>query len=60
MNREPFYAEMAGGKNLDYETYLNTAALLSCQKPFDKFCNKDELQFQVVHQALLPSRLESS
>ena len=19
-------------------------------KPFDKFCNKDELQFQVVHQ----------
>jgi len=50
MNREHFYAEMAGGKNLDYETYLNTAALLSCQKPFDKFCNKDELQFQVVHQ----------
>ena len=50
MNREPFYAEMAGGKNLDYETYLDTAALLSCQKPFDKFCNKDELQFQVVHQ----------
>src|SRR5580704_18694983 len=50
MNRELFYAEMAGGKNLDYETYLNTAELLACQKPFDKFCNKDELQFQVVHQ----------
>jgi tryptophan 2,3-dioxygenase len=50
MDRELFYAEMAGGKNLDYETYLNTSDLLACQKPFDKFCNKDELQFQVVHQ----------
>jgi tryptophan 2,3-dioxygenase len=50
MNREAVYADMAGGKNLDYETYLNTADLLACQKPFDKFCNKDELQFQIVHQ----------
>jgi tryptophan 2,3-dioxygenase len=50
MNREAIYADMAGGKNLDYETYLNTTDLLACQKPFDKFCNKDELQFQIVHQ----------
>ena len=50
MNREAIYADMAGGKNLDYETYLNTSDLLACQKPFDKFCNKDELQFQIVHQ----------
>jgi len=50
MNRQPFYAEMAGGKKFDYELYLNTEDLLACQKPFDKFCNKDELQFQVVHQ----------
>jgi tryptophan 2,3-dioxygenase len=50
MNRQSFYAEMDGGKNLDYELYLNTADLFACQKPFDKFCNKDELQFQVVHQ----------
>jgi tryptophan 2,3-dioxygenase len=50
MNRETFYAEMAGGRNLDYEIYLNTQDLLACQKPFDKMCNKDELQFQVVHQ----------
>ena len=50
MDRELFYAEMAGGRNLDYETYLNTPDLLACQKPFDKFCNKDELQFQIVHQ----------
>ena len=41
---------MGGGRNLDYEIYLNTQDLLACQKPFDKFCNKDELQFQVVHQ----------
>ena len=41
---------MNGGKNLDYEIYLNTSDLFACQKPFDKFCNKDELQFQVVHQ----------
>ena len=50
MNRELFYAEMGGGRTLDYEIYLNTAELLSCQKPFAEFCNKDELQFQVVHQ----------
>src|SRR5476649_1218559 len=50
MNRQAFYAEMGGGKSLDYELYLNTEALLACQKPFDKFCNKDELLFQVVHQ----------
>ena len=50
MNRETFYAEMGGGKQFDYEVYLNTQALLACQKPLDKFCNKDELLFQVVHQ----------
>jgi tryptophan 2,3-dioxygenase len=50
MDRERFYVEMGGGRNLDYEIYLNTQELLACQKPFDEFCNKDELQFQVVHQ----------
>jgi tryptophan 2,3-dioxygenase len=50
MNREIFYAEMGGGKQFDYELYLNTQGLLACQKSFDKFCNKDELLFQVVHQ----------
>jgi tryptophan 2,3-dioxygenase len=50
MNRQTFYAEMSGGKQLDYEVYLNTEELLSCQKPFEKLCNKDELQFQIVHQ----------
>jgi hypothetical protein len=29
---------------------ISTRALLACQKPFDQFCNRDELQFQVVHQ----------
>ena len=27
MNRETFYAEMGGGKQFDYEVYLNTQAI---------------------------------
>jgi tryptophan 2,3-dioxygenase len=50
MDREHFYSQMAGGGDLDYEIYLNTKPLLSCQKAFTQFCNKDELQFQIVHQ----------
>src|SRR5262245_64903931 len=50
MDREHFLREMHGGGTLDYEIYLNTRALLACQKPFDQLCNRDELQFQVVHQ----------
>ena len=51
MDREHFYSIMNGEGTLDYEIYLNTKALLSCQKDFKDFCNRDELQFQVVHQA---------
>jgi tryptophan 2,3-dioxygenase len=51
MDRQHFYAIMNGEGTLDYEIYLNTKALLSCQKDFDAFCNRDELQFQIVHQA---------
>lgn len=50
MDREHFYATMNGEGTLDYEIYLNTKKLLSCQKDFREFCNRDELQFQVVHQ----------
>jgi tryptophan 2,3-dioxygenase len=50
MDREHFYATMNGEGTLDYELYLNTKALLSCQKDFKSFCNGDELQFQIVHQ----------
>ena len=50
MNREQFYAIMSGEGTLDYELYLNTKALLSCQTKFEDLCNRDELQFQVVHQ----------
>src|SRR5438309_7777662 len=35
----------------DYERYLRTDELLSLQKPPDEFLHKDELTFQVVHQA---------
>jgi tryptophan 2,3-dioxygenase len=50
VNREQFYAIMGGEGTLDYELYLNTKALLSCQSKFSELCNPDELQFQVVHQ----------
>ncbi len=50
MNREQFYAIMGGEGTLDYELYLKTRMLLSCQSGYSELCNKDELQFQVVHQ----------
>lgn len=50
MNREHFYALMGGEGTLDYELYLNTKTLLSCQSGYSELCNKDELQFQIVHQ----------
>ena len=50
MNRAFFYQTMNGQGEFDYERYLNTRALLSCQKDFDEFCNQDELMFQIVHQ----------
>jgi len=50
VNREQFYAIMGGEGTLDYELYLNTKTLLSCQSKFDDLCNADELQFQIVHQ----------
>lgn len=50
MDREHFYRVMAGTGASDYEIYLNTRALLACQKDFKDLCNRDELQFQIVHQ----------
>src|SRR6202158_6310266 len=41
---------MGGEGTLDYELYLHTKTLLSCQTKFEELCNADELQFQVVHQ----------
>ncbi|MEM9013622.1 MAG: tryptophan 2,3-dioxygenase family protein [Pseudomonadota bacterium] len=50
MDRRAFYALMTGDGSLDYEKYLNTKALLQCQKPYETLANPDELQFQIVHQ----------
>jgi len=50
MDRDFFYTFMQGEGGKDYELYLNTKALLSCQKDYRQLCNKDELQFQLVHQ----------
>lgn len=45
MDRHYFYKKMQGEGNTDYEIYLNTRRLLSCQSDFDELCNGDELQF---------------
>jgi len=50
MDRHYFYGMMQGEGITDYEVYLNTRALLSCQSDFDELCNGDELQFQIIHQ----------
>jgi tryptophan 2,3-dioxygenase len=50
VDRAHFYETMNGEGTKDYEIYLNTKALLSCQKDFKDLCNADELQFQIVHQ----------
>src|SRR6201984_135269 len=50
MNREQFYAVMNGEGTLDYELYLRTKTLLGCQSDYAELCNKDEMQFQIVHQ----------
>jgi tryptophan 2,3-dioxygenase len=50
MDRDHFYAIMNGEGTFDYELYLNTKTLFSCQKDFHAFSNHDELQFQIVHQ----------
>jgi len=50
MDRDYFYEKMHGKGTSDYEVYLNTRALFSCQMDFDESCNGDELQFQIVHQ----------
>jgi tryptophan 2,3-dioxygenase len=50
MDREKIRQLMAEPAKLDYELYLNTDALLRCQKPAEAMVNADELQFQIVHQ----------
>ena len=50
MDRAFFYESINGHGTLDYEVYLNTLRLLTCQKDFTEFCNRDELMFQIVHQ----------
>ncbi len=42
---------LPGKGDSDYERYLRTDELLSLQKPPEEFLHKDELTFQVVHQA---------
>ncbi len=50
MNRQHFYTLLQKEQEFDYENYLNTEQLLTCQTDFSDLCNQDELQFQIVHQ----------
>lgn len=50
MDKEKLYSIIKARGKSDYEVYLNTNQLLSCQKDFKDLCNQDELQFQIVHQ----------
>lgn len=51
MDRKAFYETMQGDGSLDYEKYLKTQRLLTCQNDYDDFINSDELMFQIVHQS---------
>jgi tryptophan 2,3-dioxygenase len=42
---------LPGGAGSDYERYLNTEELLALQKGPDEWVHRDELLFQVTHQA---------
>jgi len=50
MDKAELYSMLQKEEEFDYEKYLNTEQLLSCQKDFLNLCNHDELQFQIVHQ----------
>ena len=50
MDREKYQRLMSAPAERDYEVYLRTETLLSCQKPFEDLANPDEMQFQIVHQ----------
>src|ERR1700687_2425441 len=43
---------MADRVQTDYEKYVNTEALLACQRPLESLVNSHELFFQVTHQVM--------
>lgn len=50
MNRDAYHDILAAPAKLDYELYLKTDRLLSCQKSPQDLVNSDEMQFLIVHQ----------
>lgn len=50
MDKDTFFSLMRATGTSDYEVYLKTHELFSCQTDFNDLCNNDELQFQIVHQ----------
>src|SRR5436190_10739643 len=43
---------MADSPLTDYEKFVNTEALLACQRPIESLVNSHELFFQVTHQVM--------
>lgn len=50
MDRQAIEALIMDPDERDYGIYLNVKKLLDCQKPLATLANRDELQFQIVHQ----------
>jgi len=50
MDRSHFYSIMNGEGTLDYEIYLNTKALLSCQRISRISATRTSCNFRLVHQ----------
>jgi tryptophan 2,3-dioxygenase len=53
MDREYFYSIMNGEGTLDYELYLNTKALLACQKEFQIVHQVEEMWMKLMNYTLL-------
>lgn len=45
-------SEKTGRAPTDYEKFVNTEALLACQRPLDALVSSHELFFQVTHQVM--------
>jgi tryptophan 2,3-dioxygenase len=50
MEKKTIFENLQGTGKSSYEIFLNRSDLLNCQTDFDKLTNKDQLQFQIVHQ----------
>src|SRR5207237_7258251 len=50
-NLQPAISD-SGSLMTDYERFVNTEALLACQRPLDHLVNSHDLFFQITHQVM--------